>query len=133
MLKETNLFTRLKRFSLKYIDIIPWSDLPSLKPLQILIKLGKHELTNNPVQLRTELRENGFLHIVQMASSAQAALPTGESFEGVLIDINTIYQQESSEFWPDFRHLLELAHKLSKNLFFRLLTKEMIDQLEPEY
>jgi uncharacterized protein (TIGR04255 family) len=133
MLRETNLLTRLERFSLKYIDVIPWSDLPSLKPLQILIKLGKHELTNQPVQVRTELRENGFLHIVQIASFAQAALPTGGSFEGVLIDIDTIYQQESSQFWPEFRQLLELAHKFSKSLFFHLLTKEMIDQLEPEY
>jgi len=133
MLRETNLLTRLERFSLKYIDIIPWSTLPSLKPLQILIKLGEHELTNNPIQLRTELRENGFLHIIQIASSAQAALPTGEIFEGVLIDIDTIYQQESNDFWPDFNHLLKHAHRLSKNLFFRLLTSEMIDQLEPEY
>jgi uncharacterized protein (TIGR04255 family) len=133
MLKETNLLTRLERFSLKYIDIIPWADLPSLEPLQILIKLGEHELTNNPVQLRTELRENGFLHIVKIASPAQAALPTGESFEGVLIDLDTIYQQESNELWPDFSHLLGRAHKFSKSLFFHLLTKEMIDQLEPEY
>jgi uncharacterized protein (TIGR04255 family) len=133
MLKETNLLTRLERFSLKYIDIIPWLEVPSLLPLQTLLRIGKHELTSTPVQLRTELRENGFIHIVQIASPAQAAFPTGRSFKGILIDIDTIYQQETIEFWADFSQLLDRAHFLGKRLFFQLLTPETIHLLEPEY
>lgn len=133
MLKATNLLTRLERFSLKYIDVIQLTEIPSLKPLQVGVKLGIQELTNNPVHLRTELRENGFLHIVQIASPAQVVLLTGERFEGLLIDIDTIYQRETSEFWLEFRDQLNRAHILSKSLFFRLLTEETINQLEPEY
>ena len=133
IVKETNLLTRLERFSLKYIDIIQLAEMPSLKPLQVVVKLETLELTNNPVNLRTELRENGFLHIVQIASPAQAVLLTGEHFEGLLIDIDTIYQRETNEFWGEFREELNRAHQLCKNLFFRILTRETIDQLEPEY
>ena len=133
MLKTTNLLTRLERFSLKYIDVIQLSEKPSLNPLQIVIRLGIHELTANPVQLRTELRENGFRHIVQIASPAQAVFSTGEQFEGLLIDIDTIYQQETNEFWEEFRTLLNQAHLLNKNLFFHILTKETETLLEPEY
>ncbi len=133
ILKRTNLLTRPERYSLKYIDVIPLTESPSLKPLQIQIKLGAHELTSNPVQLRTEFQENGFLHIVQIASPAQAVLLTGERFEGLLIDIDTICRREPDEFWVDFRQLLNRAHQLSKNLFFHILKIETINQLEPEY
>ncbi|MDD2903732.1 MAG: TIGR04255 family protein [Syntrophales bacterium] len=132
-LKTTNLLTRLERFSLKYIDVIPLDEMPSLKPLQVKVKLGNHELTTNPIQLRTELFENGFRHIIQIASPAQAVLTSGERFEGLLIDIDTIYQQETDEFWGDFRQLLNRAHLLNKNLFFHILTQETEIQLEPEY
>jgi uncharacterized protein (TIGR04255 family) len=133
ILKETSLITRPERFSLKYIDIITLTESPSLKPLRVVVKLGTHELTSNHVQLRTELRENGFLHIVQIVSSAQAVLSTGEHFEGLLLDIDTICQREPGEFWSDFPPLLDRAHQLNKNLFFHILTDETIDQLEPEY
>src|SRR3989339_713656 len=93
ILKATSLVTRPERFSLKYIDIISLTESPSLKPLRVVVKLGAHDLTRNHVQLRTELRENAFLHIVQIVSSAQAVLSTGERFEGLLLDIDTICQR----------------------------------------
>ena len=133
ILKETSLITRPERFSLKYIDVIPLTESPSLKPLRVVVKLGTHDLTSNHVQLRTELPENGFLHIVQIVSSAQAVLSTGEHFEGLLLDIDTICQREPGEFWSDFLPLLNRAHQLDKNLFFHILTDETIDKLEPEY
>jgi len=133
ILKETSLITRPERFSLKYIDIINLSGSPSLSPLRVVMKLGAHELISNPVQLRTELREDGFIHIIQILSSAQAVLSTGERFEGLLIDIDTICQREPDEFWSDFQPLLNRAHLLNKILFFHLLTDETIRQLEPEY
>lgn len=133
ILKETSLITRPERFSLKYIDVIPLPGSPSLKPLRIVMKLGAHELTSNPVQLRTELHEDGFIHIIQILSSAQAVLSTGKRFEGLLLDIDTICHREPGEFWSDFPPLLDRAHQLNKNLFFHLLTDETIDQLEPEY
>jgi uncharacterized protein (TIGR04255 family) len=133
ILRQTSLITRPERFSLKYIDVIPLPESPSLEPLRVVMKLGVHELTSRPVQLRTELREDGFLHIIQILSSAQAVLPTGERFDGLLLDIDTISQRGPGEFWSDFSPLLNRAHQLNKNLFFQLLTDETIDQLEPEY
>jgi uncharacterized protein (TIGR04255 family) len=133
VLKETILLTRPERFSLKYVDVIPVSDTPSIDPLEVVLKLGTHELNHRPVQLRTEIHEDKFLHIVQIVSPAQATLPTGEKFEGVLVDIDTICQQESSDFWLNFDELLDQAHGLSKRLFFRLLKAKTINRLEPEY
>lgn len=133
MLKETYLLSRPERFSLKYIDVISLGEPPSLNLLEILIKLHTRELTTDLVQLRTELRENGYLHIVQIVSPAEAILSKEERFEGVLLDIDTICQQDGNKFWIDFREKLNRLHQLNKNLFFRLLKKETIEKLEPEY
>jgi uncharacterized protein (TIGR04255 family) len=133
VLKETDLLTGPERFSLKYVDVIPVSDTPSIEPLEVILKLGTHELSDRPVQLRTEIREDKFLHIVQIVSPAQVTLPTGEKFEGVLVDIDTICQHESGDFWLNFNELLGQAHGLGKKLFFRLLKANTIKRLDPEY
>jgi uncharacterized protein (TIGR04255 family) len=133
LLKGTNLLTRPERFSLKYIDVIPSSDGPTLEPLEIELKLGTHELINLPVQLRTEIQEDDFIHIIQIISLAEINLPTGEHFKGVLVDTDTIYQRESGDFWSNFNDLLDISHQFNKKLFFRLLKQSTIEWLEPEY
>jgi uncharacterized protein (TIGR04255 family) len=133
-LKETGLITRPERFSLKYIDIIPVSSQPSIEPLEIELKLGVlGNIHNHPVQLRTEIRENGFVHIIQIVTPAQASIPSGELFNGVMFDIDTICQNNEVDFWTDFSDKLDKAHEYSKNLFFNLLKDDTIKQLEPEY
>jgi uncharacterized protein (TIGR04255 family) len=133
-LKETGLITRPERFSLKYIDIIPVLGQPSLEPLDIELKLGIFGVVlNQPVQLRTEILENGFVHIVQIVTPAQASIPSGERFDGVLFDIDTVYQNNEVDFWTDFSDKLDKAHYYSKNLFFNLLKDDTIKLLEPEY
>ncbi len=132
-LKETHIITHPERFSLKYIDVISTGNVPSLTPLEVVLRMGGYELINSPVQLRTEIREDGFLHIVQIASPAQVVLATGESYEGSLIDIDTICQREPDIFGSDFDGMLDQAHHFSKLLFFRILTDTTIDLLEPEY
>lgn len=132
-LKETELITQPERFSLKYIDIIPVVSQPSLEPLDIELKLGSRTIYKDPVQLRTEVRENGFVHIIQIATPAHASIPTGEHFDGVLFDIDTIYQEKGGDFWEDFSNNLDKAHDYSKRLFFHLLKEDTIKLLEPEY
>lgn len=134
LLKGTNLLTRPERFSLKFIDVIPKSGGPSLEFLETSLKLGTHELTDLPVQLRTEIQEDEFIHIIQIISQAEVTTPTGEHFKGVWIEIDTIYRKETRKFWVKFNELLDLAHYLHKKLFFhQLLKPSTIEWLEPEY
>ena len=133
ILRATNLLTTPERFSLKYIDIVPGDDTPSISLLAVELKLGDHNLVQEPVHLRTEIREKGFIHVVQVASPVDASLPTGEKYTGVLLDIDTISTAQDQEFWSNFDSQLDLAHELNKNLFFRLITENTIQSLEPEY
>lgn len=133
MLRGTNLLTTPERFSLKYIDIVPGEDAPSIAPLAVELKLGGRDLTREPVHLRTEIREQNFLHIVQIGSPTKATLPTGDTYKGVLLDIDSIWFAGNHDFWNMFDSQLDIAHDLSKKLFFQLLTEETITLLGPEY
>lgn len=132
-LRETGLITKPERFSLKYIDIIPEATQPSLEPLEIELKLGNRSICRNHVQLRTEIRDKDFINIIQIVTSAHASIPTGEQFDGVLCDIDTIYIGNDGGFWEDFSNNLDKAHDCSKYHFFHLLKEDTIKVLEPEY
>jgi uncharacterized protein (TIGR04255 family) len=133
ILRATALLSRPERFSLKYVNVISLSDVPSLRSLHVSVSLSNRELSNRPIQLRAEVNENRFLHIVQVVSPAQATLQPGETFAGVLLDIDTICIHESGQFWSNFAQELNCAHEAGKQLFFSLLTQETIALLEPEY
>jgi uncharacterized protein (TIGR04255 family) len=133
VLQRTKLLSSHERFSLKYTDVISLGDTPSLKSFKVLVNVADYELTNDPIQLRTELSKDGFIHIIQIASPAQVSLTTGESFQGIMVDVDTVFQREDVAFWPDFEILLNSAHASNKILFFRLLKQETIDKLDPEY
>lgn len=132
-LKQTALITQPERFSLKYIDIIPATAQPSLEPLDIKIQLGTRSIDRNQVQLRTEIIEEYLINVIQIVTGAHASTPTGEQFEGILCDIDTIYQGKDGDFWEDFSNNLDKAHDSNKRQFFYLLKNDTIKRLEPEY
>lgn len=134
VVQDTELIDGLERFSLKYIDLIELNRPPDLSCLNLKLRMGVYEINTRPVQLRTEIREGGLIHIVQIVSPAEAALP-GEPkrISGVLLDIDTISPIKENESWADIESRLEEVHFSSKKMFFGLLTAETIKELEPEY
>jgi len=132
--RETGLINHLDRFSLKYIDLIQLVQPPDLSVLNIDLKLGGHPVDKQPVQLRTEIIEEGLIHIIQVVSPAEVSLSgDASSSEGVLLDIDTIASFKEDGSWGDVEKRLDMAHSASKKIFFDLLTAETIARLEPEY
>ena len=134
IVRNTGLIDQLERFSLKYIDLIELDQPPSLSCLNLELKMGGYEIDTRPVQLRTEIKEDDLIHIIQIVSPAEAFIP-GESgrVSGVLLDIDSIRPMKENESWPDVDSHLDDVHLSSKKMFFSLLTPETIDNLEPEY
>lgn len=134
VLRDTNLIERLERFSFKYINLVELTQPPDLTCLDVALRLGKYDLNTLPLQLRTEIRDDNFVQIIQIISPAEVSLP-GEVSRlcGVLLDIDTIRTMLPNESWPDIEEHLEDLHLASKRTFFHLLTSETIARLEPEY
>jgi len=133
ILKRTALITRPERISLKYIDILEKKEGFTLDALELNLQIGGNRITATPVQLRTELEMGEFNNIIQIASPAQAKLNTGQQFDGILIDIDTLSKTIPSDFWSDQKDFLDRAHTIGKSMFFNLLKLETINMLEPEY
>ncbi len=133
VLEGTGLITRPERFSLKYIDLIDLRTQPSLSYLNVNFAVGGHDITERPVQLRTEIEKNGYIQVLQIASPAQAQVATGERFNGTLLDIDTIKCSDKDDFWQTLDVRIHEAHTHSKQLFFDLLSKDTLEKLEPEY
>ena len=133
LLRETALITRPERFSLKYVDLVPSSTLDAITALNVDIRLGERAVGPEPLRLRIDLHEDDFVHIVQLASPAGVTLPSGENFQGVLLDIDTISQGPQDDFWTGIDSRLERGHALGKALFFRLLRPQTLADLGPEY
>lgn len=132
--QKTELIDRLERFSLKYIDLIELEKPVGLAHLNLELKLGEYELAAKPVQLRTEIKENDLIHIIQIISPAEVALPGTEGrLKGVLVDIDSIKPMADDESWDALQQRLDDVHTACKKMFFSILKPETVESLEPEY
>jgi len=63
-------------------------------------------------------------------------LQSGESRQGLIVDVDTIAIQESisfDELLSEFSDKLEAIHQANKKMFFDCLKPETVTALEPEY
>ncbi len=132
--QETGLVDRLERFSLKYIDLIDLEKPVGLAHLNLSLNIGEYELAAKPVQLRTEIKENDLIHIIQIISPAEVGLPGMEGrLKGVLVDIDSIRPMADGESWDVLYQRLDEVHMSCKEMFFSILRPETVEALEPEY
>lgn len=133
LLHRSGLITAPERFSLKYIDLIELDSPPSLASLEISLTVAGHSLAAKPMQLRTEIRDEPFVHVLQVATPVDITLgASGERLRGTLVDIDTVHPA-GEDFWEKLSERLGQCHASSKQLFFSLLTNQAIERLEPEY
>ncbi len=132
LLSSTGLVQKPERFSLKHIDLIELDPPPSLAGLQVSLMAAGHDLGNRPVQLHTEIKDDPFVHILQVASPVHVTIGGQERRQGTLVEIDTI-RPVADDFWSTLDERLNEAHDRSKRLFFDLLTDDALVRLEPIY
>lgn len=131
IVEGSGLIPNPQRHSLRYIDLLRDELATDLAPLRLALKLGDHQIKDR-LQMRLEIPDAECLHVVQIATAAQANL-AGEQMTGSIIDLETLPANAPGN-WDSLRAQLDLLHKHSKSLFFRqILTEETIQKLEPEY
>lgn len=137
VLKDENVIKSVERYSLKYIDLLPATDLrEQVSFVNFDVTLAGHKLEDEAFQIRLEIPRDGFIHAVQVVSSATATLHTGESRQGLVVDVDTIANQQGGAFEDlliEFSDKLEAIHQANKKVFFDCLKPQTIKALEPEY
>lgn len=133
VVRETGLVDRPERFSLKYLDIIEGA--ADLGMLSVAVSIAGRQLRSEPLQVRTELRVQDLLHIVEIAVPAHVVLQSGEQLQGTAVSTDTIClaSEGAQDFWETFEARLGQIHASNKELFFQLLSEQTLQYLEPEF
>jgi uncharacterized protein (TIGR04255 family) len=123
------------RTSLRYINFLPKSIVPSISPwLRITLHVGDFSIDTTPLQIRAELPEAECTHVVIIINPAQL-LVTHSNAEnvGIIIDIDTVAHGKQNSLDGVIAQL-DMLHQKNKALFFNeILTEDTINKLNPEY
>lgn len=137
VLKKSRLIDKVVRYSTKYVDLIESCDFADQVSLANLsLRIGSHNLTKEPYQVRMEISVEGFINILQIISGAKVLMPDNSERHGVVIDIDTIKDTGGisvEQLEVDLDNALEHIHRLNKETFFDCITEQTIARLEPEY
>lgn len=136
-IKETGLFQKIERYSMKYIDIIESKDLREMISwANLALTVGEHRLEAENFLVRVEIPENDSLHIVQITAPVTVELVGNTVKSGLVVDIDSICLHETQDvsgFFESLPDRLDAMHMANKAMFFSCLTDRAIESLEPEY
>jgi uncharacterized protein (TIGR04255 family) len=135
VLRKSNLVARTERASLKSVNLLPSS--PGQNPLTTLnlsVQLAGHDVPHMGFALRTELNDERFLRIVEIAGQATLNLPGMASRAGTLLSIDCIRSiPDERAFWDSAPKFVGEIHVELRELFFRLISEETLQSFKPIY
>jgi uncharacterized protein (TIGR04255 family) len=132
LIKDTSVVEHVERVGLRYVNIF---DDPILDKINLNISVDGRHLLSESTSLRTELVDSDLLMVLQVSNSVSIVLPGGIKKDCSIIDIDCVRNVNISggEFFDLYKDLVNGAHDKEKELFFRLLKKSFISDLNPEY
>ncbi|QUV95429.1 TIGR04255 family protein [Chloracidobacterium aggregatum] len=131
IVEDSGLLPNPQRHSLRYIDFLQGELAANLSALKLSLRLGDFDI-NGDIQLRLEIPDGEYRHVVQVATPMPLNLP-GENSTGTIIDLETLPANAPADC-EALRAQLDHLHDHLKSLFFRqVLTEATIQKLEPEY
>ncbi len=131
IVEGSGLIAQLQRHSLRYIDLLTEELANDLSVLRVAMNVGDLAIRSR-VQMRVEIPDADYLHVVQIATGAQVNL-SGAQLPGTIVDMETSPANPVGD-WNAVRAQLDELHDRSKALFFRqILTEESVLKLDPEY
>ncbi len=136
VLNNSKLMKTLERFSLKYVNIITQPYAPNgIHDLNFDMSMHDLKFRTDALMVRAEIVKQPFVNVVQLMSGASMLIPepTPQKFNGVIVDVDTIYQGDMAAFLTSFDTKLENAHAMEKEIYFSLLKPDTLNKLGPEY
>ena len=133
-----NLVGPVIRYSLKYTDVLPSELMQNTSDyLNARLSIGGRGIDLSKVNLQTEILESGAINLLQIIGRVDAQiLETGEPRSGLLIDIDSIRQIETTsltDFIASASKDLASLHTVNKKIFFDCLSDRGLAVLEPSY
>lgn len=137
LVKDLGAIKEVYRYSLKYVDLLESSDLgEQISKINLSLNLGGHELDKDYFNLRMDVPEDNFLHLVSVYPQAQVSFEDGATKHGIIVDVDSLKEcgaQPALEWFDSLAAELDLLHSANKRMFFKLVNDEALEDLEPIY
>jgi len=127
---EAGVVERVLRLGVRFINFFE-EDIFEQINLDISIN-GKPHKTRK-TQLRTEVESGGFLNTLNVANNATQKIDNNQKRNGSIIDIDTFKGYNDVNFKNIYQAEITKAHKIEKEIFFKLLKTEYLESLNPKY
>jgi uncharacterized protein (TIGR04255 family) len=138
LLLKNSFVESIERYSIKYVNLVPGSEL--IQQNSVLdwdVRIGPNRINQQTTQIRTELRDDPFLTIIQMSTGIEIEMvETKESKKGSLVDVDTLCLQAHSDvaqFSAELPNRLDAIRHHNKITFFDCLQDSTIQAMEPSY
>ena len=127
----------VERYSIKYVNLVEASTLDEqISKVDLSLKLGTSNIIDTNINLRIERNSADILHIVSVATGAQANLVDGRVLFGVVIDVDSIRNVQFDSF-SSFADIvedgIEELRQANKIQFFDCLKTQAIEEMGPIY
>jgi uncharacterized protein (TIGR04255 family) len=130
--RDTQLIDSLERYSFKCINLLDLRGRYALSLLNAQFALSDYEISNRGFRLRAEMDHGAFVNVLEFVSEASVN-DKGSTRSGLLFTLDTIRSISSEAFWPSMLDHIDAAHSTLKEIFFRLLKPEVIDEYGPTW
>jgi uncharacterized protein (TIGR04255 family) len=130
-IRKSGIFHHVERVSLRYINL--FSD-PIFHNIDLKVIVTSQQLWDEPTNVRTEIRDSGFIKVLQIGNSVQMTVD-GKRIKSSVIDIDCLYDinVDGETFFRQYWDIVQQAHEKERYLFFNLLNNTFIEKFNPEY
>lgn len=137
---KLNIVRRMERHSIKAIDFLRGSffSFPPHAGLNLRLEVSGVSLAELPTTIRSEVRFNNAIHVIEMQTMVKERKSSGEEENGALLSVDSVVTHDAASdsgipTLPDLVSSFRTLHVSNKQVFFHCLSDAAIEALEPTY
>jgi len=123
---DTKILSKVTRIGIRYVNFFDYNIFPNTT---MTVAMGNDDITKSDTTITTVKKSSKFLSKVTISNNA---LIEDSGLNGSIIDIDT-YIEKDNISKASIDKLINEAHTEEKRLFFKIITNDYLETLNPDY
>jgi len=130
-LSAERIIKNVERTGLRYLNFVERDIFPLIN---VEIKIIDSTIKQASTAVRTEIPDGEYIKVIQLTNGASINV-NGQNKIGSLIDIDIIRNKnmQNYDFKINLETILDKSHTMAKQLFFDIIKKDFLNELDPVY